>query len=996
MKLLKKTASLCLCIAMCLGLFTGIFGTVLADIAYAANYRSELWLADDVEYALKNGERIYLGEGNAPYKNDTGTMYIPLSVLADYAGAEYTYTDGVVNITLPSSEIAVLTVGSPSWTLGGVKMEDFLIPVQGNASDAFISILMARELFSFGDYFDKSMGLLILSRSGSVTGYDNSYSSVKNRVSTACKFIMDRPSGETVYSDMLSNGGADVHPRLVATQDEFDKLKGIFKLSDSESVHFKMIEKQVLEADNCFDELFVVSDGGGVSWKDEEAMISVRQPYYVYDENGNRLAGYTEYTYTDSESGEEITLKTEGGSGYGDGYDVGGRSNLDDYSRNLRKFAFAWQMTGESRYADAFYLYALELEKWEHWGEGHFLNVADGAYQYAIGLDWIYHAFDDEPEKREKLADILYKKGMMMGYYSLTYNTSMMHISRVASTGWNTANRDNNWQTVCGAGMIVSALMLMEYDEYRADAQYVAESYIKNVEKCLIQYAKDGAYPESVTYWAYGTNALMDTLISLENSCGRSYGYRDILGLHESYYFAIGMTDSEYNTWSYHDAGTSKIPATHFLLASNIFDDSNLRAYRNKMLLENPNSSDVMDAIYFDESNTGTDYTASLDSYFAGFETASFKSSLDDGATFAGLHAGPTHIVHGDFDTGNFVLSMGGVIWCGDPGTEDYNIPGFWDTSNGGTRYKLYKKSLEAHSTVVIRSDELIHGQKYVTVNGSYPVINNFYTDENGGYAITNMTSQYGSTCTSASRGLLMTNSRRTVVLQDEISFSSPTSLSWVLNINGGISISDDGRSVIAIQNVNGKNVKLRISLLTDDSTLKFRRLNSSETVLPSTIINSPENPMVSKTSQRIVIDAADKTEFNVAVVFEILRHEDEVIGYEKLPMSEWTTSTDEWLNDANSGIVYPEDRPNYKYTSSDFAKAIDRINSAESFADKGVIIRETIVYLTDYDTENASVTKYADTYKSLVTRYNAEVDTVNRAFEELFAGAVSSGDFLN
>ena len=113
------------------------------------------------------------------------------------------------------------------------------------------------------------------------------------------------------------------------------------------------------------------------------------------------------------------------------------------------------------------------MNKGEHWGERHFLNVADGSYSYALGFDWIYHAFDDEPEKRAEMAEILYRKGMMKGYYSIMYdgkytslirNVPVFSISNRASTtgGWRTINSTNNWQTVCVGGMIVSALASAE------------------------------------------------------------------------------------------------------------------------------------------------------------------------------------------------------------------------------------------------------------------------------------------------------------------------------------------------------------------------------------------------------------------------------------------------------------------------------------------------------------------------------------------------------
>ncbi len=169
-----------LCICMCLGM---IFSVMLASgmqIALAADYTRELWLIDDVNYALVKGARKALSETEdlSPYQNDTGTMYLPVSIICDYMGATYTYdeTDGAVSITLKNGSVAMLTVGGTSWTLDGVAKEDFLIPVELKGGTPFISILMTNGIFGTYNYYDSAMGLVIFD-TRAVTGYSASSSS---------------------------------------------------------------------------------------------------------------------------------------------------------------------------------------------------------------------------------------------------------------------------------------------------------------------------------------------------------------------------------------------------------------------------------------------------------------------------------------------------------------------------------------------------------------------------------------------------------------------------------------------------------------------------------------------------------------------------------------------------------------------------------------------------------------------------------------------------
>jgi hypothetical protein len=975
------------------------------SVSYAADTGRELWLVDDVNYALVKGTRKALSETEdlSPYKTDTGTMYIPVSIICDYMGAAYTYDSesGAVNISLKNGSVASLTVGGAAWTLDGSEKEEFLIPVEAKNGTPFLSILMINGIFGTYNYYDSSMGLVIFD-TRAVTGYSKTNKSWSSQINTISSFVMDRPEGTQVLADLEANVGSTTHPRLLINQEKFDDMRETYNLGVVRDAYYNGIAAQLKNGINCFTKYFTVNAAGEVEWLSEEIRATVRQPHYLYDENGNRLVGKTSYTYTDATTGEEITLTLAEGLG-GDGYDYGGRSNVNTFTSMMRNLAFAWQITGEDKYADAFYLYAIELDKWEHWGEGHFLNVADGSYSYAIGFDWIYHAFDNEPEKRAEMADILYRKGMMKGYYSIKYDgkyTSLIanvpdfSISHRASAtgGWRTINRTNNWQTVCGGGMIVSALAIAEYAEYQDECAYVIENYIKSVEKCLGQFAPDGSYPESPTYWDYCVGTYMNTLIAFEASCGRSYGYKDVVGLYESYYYAIGISDSDYKIWSYHDTSPTTIGASYFYLASEVFEDDNLAGYRNTMIFDRGWSMSLMDILFYDARKRSVEFDAALDYNFEGIYTATFRSSYDANATYAGLHAGPTVHDHSDFDCGNFVLSMGGVQWCGDPGSEDYNVAGFWETKENGRRFKLYRKSLEGHSSVIIHSSELVHGQKWVQLSGTFPTINTFYSDDDGGYAVTNMKSQYGSTCTSAYRGVLMTNSRRTVVLQDEITFSKPTTLTWVLNLTGFVEISADGKTLTSsIYMSNGEDKTIRLSLITDDDSLRFRRLKSNETVLDSTYTKyKTGDPRACDTEPRIAIEAKDVTDFNVAVVFEMLGHKDEVVGYEKVPMAEWTTCTDEWVNEANKDIIYPGQEPTYKYKASHFARAnADLAKAGGDFAKIGQILATTSVYLTDYDKNNDTVKSLVEQYMQYVKRYNYEVERINAAFMDVYLGVV-------
>ena len=1026
---IKRTLSLVMSVVLTtvLVLSTLISAGITVEASSSPTVSYELWMLIDYEHALIRGTKTDISDTTAaaPYAHSTDTAYIPLAAVAKYKSATYTLDGDVITVTHSDGSTATLTAGSLAWSGG-----ELMLPPVVDGEDVYLSIMSANSVFGTKSIYNKDIGLIIL--------YDGALTSsngLKTHINTLGNLLFDRPTGAEVYADILSTvGSADTHPRLLADQATFDRLRDVYKAGITNDIPFTVsLGSFAAQCNSAFNTYFYYDEETGVTdWRSEGARLSCRQPYYIYDENGNRLVGQTSYTYT-NEKGEEVTL-TPGGSERGDGYDFGGRSNVGAYTEKLKKLAFLWQMTGEQKYVDAFYLFAVELGKWEHWGEGHFLNVADGSVEFAIGLDWIYHGFDSQPEKRDELAAILYEKGMMKGYYAIVcdslykqgstpridltstnasrqyqYGThpslsgqqaKYLSISYTAGTGgWRTINRDNNWQTVCGSGMIVSALLLSEYEGYRENALFVIEQYLLSLERCLLQYAPDGAYIESPGYWGYGTNTLMITLAALLSSCGTTYGYEDIVGLHDSFYFTIGIADGKYQMWNYHDSGEGSIDYTSFYFASRLYDDPTLAYLRDKMSF----GFKTMEVLYYDDTLAEGAHPESvpLDFNFKGIDTATFHSSYEADGVFTGLHVGPNHVTHGDMDCGNFMLSMGGVKWTTDVGPENYNVSGFWNSGENGKRYKLYAKSLEGHSTVVIRNDSsLPRGQKYTTASTSgYAVIDEFVSDELGGYAISDMTTEYGANCTSGKRGVLLTNSRSTVVLQDEISFSKATDLTWILNINHHLSISQDGRQFISTYNVgNGEQIILRATLLSNDASLKFRKMGTPssssgltkyETVLPDTYTKTNNNdPLAKDPTQRVVIEANGVTQFNVAVVFQIERHVDEIVAYEYTPMDEWQTVSDEWVKEANSWIKYEEPKPIVpQYTYKQFYNANERLAAAYEAGDialVGEILRETHYLLSSYNENNQSIASEAARYRAYRRTYNLMIRDANSAFSDL------------
>ena len=991
---MKKTVSMFLAVLLTLSVLLtamGFMGITAEAASHSAEAKRELWMVMGQSKALVRNTRLEFD--TAPYVSED-VEYVPLAMLASYVDATVTMGSDSVQISLKDGSQVVLNDLSASFTKDGTAGE-LPHPITISGGSCYLSKDNAEIIFGLKSFSNTAAEILIMSESK--PSYNTGYNSLAIQIKTLGALLFDRPTGNQVIADVQRGVGLTTHPRLLIDQDKFDFMRSVYEGELPEeypATYRTWVLNYAAKGETVFKSAFDTESDGSVVWVNMAAKEAIRQPYYIYDQQGNRLVGVRTYTYKD-ENGNKVTV-TPGGSELGDGYDYGGRSQVDNHTKKLKYLAFAWQMTGDDKYADAFYLLAMELGKWEHWGEGHFLDCADGAVEFAIGFDWIYHAFDDEPEKRKEIADVLYRLGLMVGYYSVLGESSKIHYSQKAGGCWDIKHWDNNWQTVCGSGMVISALALAEYEDYRETCSVVINSCISTLENCLMQYAPDGGYIESPGYWTYGTNTLVIMLAGIISSCGTDYGYLDIVGLHDSFYFASYITNGDLYSWSFHDGGKQLIDRQTYYFAAKAYSDPDLAAFRDMMLFERNISADILDLLFYEPglSAGAEEGSFGLDFSSQSIHTATMRSSWESGATFTGLHVGPNKVNHGDIDCGNIYLEMGGVTWIGDPGSEDYNVGGYWDMSQNGTRNRYYRKSLEAHTVIMVESSQstMTRGQLYTDFTGSYATINEFVSCDEGAYAISDMRVMYGQYCTSAKRGLLLTNSRETVVLQDDISFSYPTDLIWTCPLENVVSISEDGRTVIAQRYVGGDPVILRATLLTSDKSLKFRRTQDNETLLKDTItLENSGNFRASNPERRIVIETDNRTEFHVAVVFELIRNEAEVVGYSYTDMSEWAPVSNEWVKDANKDIVYPEEVVKPKYGLSNFVSAIAKLEKATTLQERADIIDRTMICLTDYDESNAKVQQKVDEFLAYVDAYNKDVASLSASFEALFLGWMPS-----
>lgn len=831
----------------------------------------DLWMKTGTEHALLRGERILLNPDSAAVRPFVrgGELYVPLAPVAAFAKAT----------VRAKGKTAELLSAAGKTTVDVLNENGALFATRE-------SLAAALDLY---DYAEEDMGLFAFSEKP--LDYDDSYSSLAVQTDIIAAFVYDFPTPERLFADAQRAGCPGVHPRLFGRQKRFDRLRHVWQNGEEDPRLHRYIAEEMRKADEFFDKYFVVGKDGKPEWKDRDAYLSTRDPYYCYDENENpivkrdsvgRVLPVTSYTSPDG----SYTDSCENG----DGVDVGIRLNeAPRTAASLRSFAFAWQMTGDGRYVDAFCIIALRLAVWPTWGEGHFLNCADTCSPYATGLDWIWHALDDRKEERDRMLEALYRLGVMRGYYTSksVYEKlgdavyPHLAVSTRAGDCDRFYHRNNNWNTVCTSGITLAALTLFDIPEYREKSLYTVSELFTTLPLSFLPYAPDGSYSEGAGYWGYGTNTLYRMCAALWETLGDDYGFMDIGGLDKSCYFAFYIANGSGTQWNFHDGNCAGMDYSFFYFNAKYYHNPDY-AYLRDRLADAGSKTWLEDVLYYDASMTDGAKVPALDHLMKGSNTATMRSGWDKDATYAGLHAGANLMPHSDMDSGNFIIEMGGTRWFSDYGSENYNVGGYWSDD---TRYRYYRKSPEGHSTVSIRSEELPYGQVRNHAADPCAKIVRTVSLSDRALAVADMTPQFGPTCTSAKRALMLFDERKKVLVRDEITFSSPTSLAWtgILRVDAMVpTVTDDGRTVL----IHYGDKTLRVTMHTPDPVLRFVILPSgSDPFLPAVMSkNSPANlredgsyryPLLSDTGTRLAVFADQVTEFTFAVTVEMISSDD-------------------------------------------------------------------------------------------------------------------------
>ncbi len=874
--------------------------------------------------ALLFGEKIRLftdKDGNyygAPYK-ENGEVMVSLEKLLEYAKIPYEYgSDGLVCDIFAGETYKSIAVGRDSYQANGKVYKLSATPVlktDGGDRQIYIALDDVEALLP-GVYvtYDET-GLIFVAPFDDFISRDQNEQLMQD---VAERFLYETfdLEPETFYELAKKQTNNFNHPYLLADQERFDFLHSTYysnpgdELFDQELIWY--MDTQVAYADTYIEKYAILDEYGNY--------LGIKEGQWVYNSEG--LASWD----TTLESGNyPITTMPYPET---NGYDpAGGRLNVLSDGETclvaaLEPCALAYQITKDEKYLEFAYYWTWSLCQWEHWGPGHFLNCANTSRPLSISYDWLYNDYVRVFGQGavDYLAKRIYENGVYEGW--LTLNGMPPEHTRPqgdASMYW---NHIGNWNPNGTIGMLTASLAVMGYEEYVENSSFVVtESLYYYGDRGMTYISFDGGYRESAGYWSavhfmhFINKILLDT-------CGTDFGLSDCPGLNTTDYFGCHVENSDYSRWNYHDDWVGTQPSYWYYLSADLYDNPEYAALRYLQIHSghNEKAPSRYDVLFYDKSLIPEeDAELTLDYVMPSIGAVVSRSSWEKGALYAGIMGGVNNVAHGQYDSGNWIYDNKGIRWFCDLGADNYNLAG------GGLSMGYYKYSTEGNNTIGITSLESMPFGQVANAGG---VITSTVVNEYGTATVIDQAPVFGgvSNVTYARRGMLLTNDRKTLVIQDEINFASMQSIVWSAHYDKKnvpkVEISKDGRTVLMTSkpDANGETYTLRVSLLTGDRGFKFEDWDTNKYMLDKTpapdyspSLNGIKEDDRSNFRKLVITSSIDSVMlFKVAIVLEIIDPNNPIeLGYklgwegqrnELQPMQTWIPGPD--MRDYNSGAV--------------------------------------------------------------------------------------------
>lgn len=465
--------------------------------------------------------------------------------------------------------------------------------------------------------------------------------------------------------------------------------------------------------------------------------------------------------------------------------------------RRIEVLATVYRIRGDVRYARRAIeeLVAIGAAGWGDFNAKHFLDTAELGRAFALGYDWLYDAMT--PAQRGEIRSAIRSKVLEPGLREYDVN-------RMQSGHW--SNTQSNWNHVCNAGLVMSALAVADEEPALSRAVvYRAVASFKRT-RSLEAFAPDGAFAEGPGYWEYATRYIAALLSSLETARGGDFGLGHSAGLSEAGMmplYSIGPSGYLFNFADTGETKASPSPAMHYFAQ---------RYLRSEYARSAASALGGTELVWWNRRLAASAGGAlPLDKHFRRVDIAMLRSKRTTDAIWLGFKAGDNRVGHSHLDLGSFVLDALGTRWAVDLGAESYGAVG-QDYFDAQKRWHFYRTRAEGHNTLVIEPSS---GPDQAP--SAAAKILAFRSTASTGAVVADLGAAYASSgATSVRRGARIDRDSGHVFVQDEVRAAHPVDVWWFMHTRASVTIAAGRREAI----LSDGNRRLYVKVLSPDSGL--------------------------------------------------------------------------------------------------------------------------------------------------------------------------------
>ena len=475
--------------------------------------------------------------------------------------------------------------------------------------------------------------------------------------------------------------------------------------------------------------------------------------------------------------------------------------------------ALAYRLSGDRRFAEKAEKELVHVCNFPDWDPIHYLDVAEMTTAVAIGYDWLYDVL--APSTRQLVVHSIKTKALNLVVEE--YNTGN-------ADSW--AKRETNWNVVCNTGMVLGALAIEEH--YPELAKHIIGEAVRYIPNCLKHFAPDGVCYEGPAYWGYTNMYLSLLLKALNDNFGGDFGLSEMVGVDKSVLYYMHSTSPSGKIFNFANSG-STAPAAEpiYFYFSRAFNQPEVATFYRDVLSKTVHEGNYfrfyfLSIPWYDTASSTADALPKLKVYEGINDIVVFNGNRNiPNSLYLIAKSGDPDMAHQQLDIGTFIVEMNGIRWTDDLGTDNYNLPGFWDYKPDGQRWTYFRNSNFSHNTLSID-----HKLQNSAGTGEIDRLDDRAAQP---FVTMNMSTAYAGQSRFVYRTFRMLDDTR-ILVTDSVVLQSPSqSVQWSVITSADV----ECKGNIAVLRKDGKSFSLKIASPTNASFMTKAAKRGTEAEKP-------------------------------------------------------------------------------------------------------------------------------------------------------------------